>query len=269
MHFLFFYFFFEKQEENFSFSGSGKTAAYLLPMLEKIYRFNELHGPAQTCNEPHGIIMVPSRELVIQVFVSKPVVFFLFVAITVRCMFNFAPPETCRSVCVCGGGHGITHLGRCKIKSCWWALWQNVLFHYFPHRKMEQHSYLAKCKIEWGLAGKIFHSFAPLTERHTESDAQWCSEVSGCAKLSRNCSSVRTAPIHSLSACFQTFRKSFFSTGSCSAVSRALRDGSTCSPRWTGRQGHSFLWTAKKFSWHLICNRLSESDCLATVWTFY
>ena len=42
-------------------SGSGKTLAYLLPIMECILNYKETHGSQP--NRPFCIIVVPSREL--------------------------------------------------------------------------------------------------------------------------------------------------------------------------------------------------------------
>ena len=52
------------------FVGSGKTLAYLLPLYEKIYKHNKIYGPTDACNQPHGVLVTPSRELADQAFVS-------------------------------------------------------------------------------------------------------------------------------------------------------------------------------------------------------
>ena len=49
--------------------GSGKTLAYLLPMIESLHRSNTLNGPCALPNKPHGIVVVPSRELAEQIHV--------------------------------------------------------------------------------------------------------------------------------------------------------------------------------------------------------
>lgn len=51
-------------------TGTGKTFTYLLPMIDQILRWKPLL-PNRRPNSPLALILVPSRELVLQVGVSK------------------------------------------------------------------------------------------------------------------------------------------------------------------------------------------------------
>src|SRR5712691_6052696 len=44
-------------------TGTGKTLAFLLPLLEKLLR----EKPAQALNSPSALILTPTRELAIQI----------------------------------------------------------------------------------------------------------------------------------------------------------------------------------------------------------
>lgn len=49
--------------------GSGKTLAYLLPIIENLVR-QKTHNPNETDNAPRAVILVPAKELVHQLMVS-------------------------------------------------------------------------------------------------------------------------------------------------------------------------------------------------------
>lgn len=49
--------------------GSGKTLAYLLPIIENLVR-QKTHNPNETNNSPRAVILVPAKELVHQLMVS-------------------------------------------------------------------------------------------------------------------------------------------------------------------------------------------------------
>ena len=51
-------------------TGCGKTLAYLLPVLQQIVETKRSRNFHQGFNEPLAVILVPSRELADQVFVS-------------------------------------------------------------------------------------------------------------------------------------------------------------------------------------------------------
>ncbi len=55
------------------FLGSGKTLAFLLPILERIHKHNLEYGSTQNTNTPKAVILVPSRELAFQIHVSVDV----------------------------------------------------------------------------------------------------------------------------------------------------------------------------------------------------
>jgi len=48
-------------------TGNGKTLAYLVPLLEQIYRMKQT-ATASPVNAPYGLVVVPSRELASQVY---------------------------------------------------------------------------------------------------------------------------------------------------------------------------------------------------------
>ena len=47
-------------------TGSGKTAAFLLPMFQKLFESNQ--NNMQKCQGPKALIMSPTRELALQTF---------------------------------------------------------------------------------------------------------------------------------------------------------------------------------------------------------
>ena len=51
-------------------AGSGKTLAYLLPLLQNVAQQKRRLGPAARPNSPRGLIIVPARELADQIYVS-------------------------------------------------------------------------------------------------------------------------------------------------------------------------------------------------------
>jgi len=48
-------------------TGSGKTLAYLLPIMQLIHQHNQQYGGSDETNSPRAVILVPSRELAIQI----------------------------------------------------------------------------------------------------------------------------------------------------------------------------------------------------------
>lgn len=43
--------------------GSGKTLAYLIPIIDKLLKYEEEFGKNEEPNRPLGLVLVPSREL--------------------------------------------------------------------------------------------------------------------------------------------------------------------------------------------------------------
>ena len=55
---------------HFVFSGSGKTLAYLLPVLQMLFQRKQLSNPADDAmSSPSVIILVPAKELADQIMV--------------------------------------------------------------------------------------------------------------------------------------------------------------------------------------------------------
>ena len=52
-------------------AGSGKTLAFLLPIIEKIHRYKQTTGHEAKPNKPYSVILTPSRELTDQIQVSR------------------------------------------------------------------------------------------------------------------------------------------------------------------------------------------------------
>jgi len=51
--------------------GSGKTLAFLLPIIEQIHGYNSVHGRSRAPNRPLSVILTPSRELADQIYVRS------------------------------------------------------------------------------------------------------------------------------------------------------------------------------------------------------
>jgi len=49
--------------------GSGKTLAFLLPIIEQIRGYKAVFGPSQAPCRPLSVIITPSRELADQIYV--------------------------------------------------------------------------------------------------------------------------------------------------------------------------------------------------------
>ena len=54
--------------------GSGKTLAFLLPIIEQIHGYNSVYGQSRAPNRPLSVIITPSAELAEQIYV----IWFLF-----------------------------------------------------------------------------------------------------------------------------------------------------------------------------------------------
>jgi len=51
------------------FLGSGKTLAFLLPIIEQVHGYNSVYGRSRAPNRPLGVVVTPSRELADQIYV--------------------------------------------------------------------------------------------------------------------------------------------------------------------------------------------------------
>jgi len=49
--------------------GSGKTLAFLLPIIEQIHKYYSVYGPSRAPNRPLSVVITPSRELADQIYV--------------------------------------------------------------------------------------------------------------------------------------------------------------------------------------------------------
>jgi len=49
--------------------GSGKTLAFLLPIIEQIHKYDSFYGSSLAPNRPLGVIITPLRELADQIYV--------------------------------------------------------------------------------------------------------------------------------------------------------------------------------------------------------
>jgi len=49
--------------------GSGKTLAFLLPIIEQLHEYYLVHGPSRAPCRPFGVVITPSRELTDQIYV--------------------------------------------------------------------------------------------------------------------------------------------------------------------------------------------------------
>lgn len=51
-------------------TGSGKTLAYMAPLVHLLREEEEKHGIVARLNRPRACVVVPARELAVQVLVS-------------------------------------------------------------------------------------------------------------------------------------------------------------------------------------------------------
>ena len=52
-------------------TGSGKTIAYIAPLISRLKDEEELHGVITRLQRPRALIIIPTRDLATQVLVSK------------------------------------------------------------------------------------------------------------------------------------------------------------------------------------------------------
>ena len=50
--------------------GSGKTLAYLVPLVSQLREEERIHGVMARVNRPRAVVLLPSRDLVVQVLVG-------------------------------------------------------------------------------------------------------------------------------------------------------------------------------------------------------
>jgi len=58
-----------KLDHAFLSLGSGKTLAFLLPVIEQVHKYHLLYGESCAPNRPLSVIVTPSRELADQIYV--------------------------------------------------------------------------------------------------------------------------------------------------------------------------------------------------------
>ncbi|KAF7635389.1 hypothetical protein Mgra_00005209 [Meloidogyne graminicola] len=94
-------------------TGSGKTAAFLLPIISKIQHFVRKRGFSVNSYQPYAIIVSPTKELVKQLF-DDALAFALRTGVTVSYTFGDVPMKASVASLTCGCDIFITTCGRLR-----------------------------------------------------------------------------------------------------------------------------------------------------------